>query len=88
MPAWSETSATIDVDHGTTVVSKRLGRIRFEKVFVIVIAIDPEDVPEGRVGNDTDDEARRELLVEAALDDADDVAIACSLKSRRKSKSS
>ena len=46
-----------------------------EKVVVIDVAVDPE-IPERRVGHDTDNEARRELIVEAALDDADDVAIA------------
>jgi hypothetical protein len=41
------------------------------KVVVIVI----EDVTEGRVGADTDDEARRKFIVEAALNDADAVGI-------------
>src|SRR4051794_35596742 len=45
------------------------------KVVVMVVAVIIEDIAKGPVGPDTYDEARRELIVEAALHDADDVAI-------------
>ena len=41
----------------------------------MIVAIVVEEVAEGPVGPDTDDKARRKFIVEAALHDADGVAI-------------
>ena len=69
----SETGTTIDVDHGRTVGMETIMEIEYD---VVVIAIDIEDVAEGRVSTETDDECRSsELPIETALHDADDVAI-------------
>src|SRR6476661_7712869 len=68
----SKTGAPVGVDHARTI---GLEMVVETEVVVIVLAIVVQDVAEGPVSADTDDEGVSDLPVETALHDADDIAI-------------
>ena len=59
------------------VSKRRLVRKSLSKKWSSLLLRSIPEIPERRVGKDANYEARRELIVEATLDDTDDSAITC-----------